>query len=136
MHYFRIILGLILGLLIGAVVNGSIIHLGTMLFPYPKGVDLTTLEGMNAFRDLPVKFYIFPFLAHAIGTLSGCLTALIFLKNKFHWVIYVIAYLFFVGGVVAVDMINAPVWFDLIDLSLAYLPMGWLALRSRLAKTA
>jgi hypothetical protein len=91
---------------------------------------------MNAFRDLPVKFYIFPFLAHAIGTLSGCLTALIFLKNKFQWVIYVIAYLFFVGGVVAVDMINAPVWFDLIDLSLAYLPMGWLALRSRLAKTA
>lgn len=136
MHYIRIILGLILGLLIGAVVNGSIIHLGTMLFPYPKGVDVTTTEGMNAFRDLPVKFYIFPFLAHAIGTLSGCLSALLILQGKFRWVIYVIAYLFFVGGVVAVDMINAPVWFDLIDLSLAYLPMSWLALKSRLAKTA
>jgi len=136
MLYLRIILGLILGLLIGAVVNGSIIHLGTMLFPYPKGVDVTTKEGLNAFRELPVKFYIFPFLAHAIGTLSGCLTALLFLKDKFQWVIYGIAYLFFVGGVVAVDMINAPVWFDLLDLSLAYLPMGWLALKSRLAKTA
>lgn len=136
MRYIRIILGLILGLLIGAVVNGSIIHLGTMLFPYPKGVDVTTTEGMNAFRDLPVKFYIFPFLAHAIGTLSGCLSALLILQGKFTWVIYVIAYLFFVGGVVAVDMINAPVWFDLIDLSLAYLPMSWLALKSRLAKTA
>lgn len=136
MRYIRIILGLILGLLIGAVVNGSIIHLGTMLFPYPKGVDVTTTEGMNAFRDLSVKFYIFPFLAHAIGTLSGCLSALLILQGKFRWVIYVIAYLFFVGGVVAVDMINAPVWFDLIDLSLAYLPMSWLALKSRLAKTA
>jgi hypothetical protein len=91
---------------------------------------------MNAFRDLPVTFYIFPFLAHAIGTLCACLTALLFIKDKFQWVIYVIAYLFFVGGVVAVDMINAPVWFDLIDLSLAYLPMGWLSLKSRLAKQA
>lgn len=63
MRYLRIILGLILGLLIGAVVNGSIIHLGTMLFPYPKGVDVTTKEGMNAFRELPVQFYIFPFFS-------------------------------------------------------------------------
>jgi hypothetical protein len=31
-------------------------------------------------------------------------------------------------------MINAPVWFDILDLSFAYLPMAWLASLSNLYK--
>jgi hypothetical protein len=36
----------------------------------------------------------------------------------------------------AVYMINAPWWFDVIDLTLAYIPMAWLATKSKFAKTA
>jgi len=50
--------------------------------------------------------------------------------------VYLIGFLFFIGGVMAVNMINAPLWFDVLDLSLAYLPMAWLSLQSKLAKKA
>ncbi len=136
MKALRIIGGLLIGLFVGAMVNGSFIQLGMNIFTLPKGVNFDTPEGMQAFRNLPLKFYIFPFLAHAIGTLSGCIVALLFVRNQAKWVIYCIGYLFFIGGVMAVDMINAPVWFDILDLSVAYLPMAWLATQSKLAKTA
>jgi len=134
MPFIRTVLGLTLGLFIGVVVNGSMVQLGTVLFPFPPEVNFDTSSGMQAFHDLPVHFYIFPFLAHAIGTLSGCITAIIILRNQGKWVVYSIGYLFFVAGIIAVDLINAPVWFDILDLSLAYLPMAWLSMQSRIAK--
>ncbi len=136
MNTFRIILGLFLGLFVGTMVNGSFIELGMKIFPYPEGFEFNTPEGMHAFYTLPLKYYIFPFLAHAIGTLSGCLIALLFVRTYTTWVVYTIGSLFLVGGIMAVYMINAPWWFDVIDLTLAYIPMAWLATKSKFAKTA
>jgi hypothetical protein len=136
MNTLRIILGLLLGLFVGAMVNGSFIELGMKIFPYPNGVNFNTPEGMKAFSELPFKYYIFPFIAHAIGTLSGCLVALLLVRTHAKWVVYSIGLLFFIGGVMAVYMINAPWWFDILDLSLAYLPMAWLSTKSKFAKTA
>jgi hypothetical protein len=136
MNVLRIILGLFLGLFVGAMVNGSFIELGMKIFPYPNGVNFNTPEGMKAFSELPFKFYIFPFIAHAMGTLSGCLIALLLVRTYATWVVYTIGFLFFTGGIMAVYMINAPLWFDILDLSLAYIPMAWLATKSKLAKTA
>ena len=42
----------------------------------------------------------------------------------------------FIGGIMAVYMINAPLWFDILDLSVAYFPMAWLSTKSKFAKTA
>lgn len=136
MNTLRIILGLFLGLFVGAMVNASFIELGMKIFPYPKGFEFNTPEGMEAFYSLPLKYYIFPFLAHAIGTLSGCLIALLFVRTYANWVVYTIGSLFLVGGIITVYMINAPLWFDILDLSMAYIPMAWLATKSKLAKTA
>lgn len=136
MNALRIILGLLLGLFVGAMVNGSFIELGMKIFPYPNGVNLNTPEGMEAFYRLPFKYYIFPFIAHAMGTLSGCLIALLLVRTYATWVVYTIGSLFFVGGIMAVYMINAPLWFDILDLSVAYFPMAWLATKSKFAKTA
>lgn len=136
MNALRIILGLFLGLFVGAIVNGSFIELGMNIFPYPKGFDINTPEGLKTFYTLPLKYYIFPFLAHAIGTLSGCLIALLLVRTNTTWVVYSIGTLFLIGGIMAVFMINAPWWFDVIDLTLAYIPMAWLATKSKLAKTA
>ncbi len=136
MHALRLILGLLLGLFVGVIVNGSFIELGIIIFPYPKGFDINTNEGMQTFYKLPLKYYIFPFLAHAFGTLSGCLIALLLVRKYLILVVYTIGFMFLVGGIIAVIMINAPWWFDVIDLSLAYIPMAWLALKSNLAKKA
>ena len=68
--------------------------------------------------------------------LSGSLIALLFVRTYTTWVVYTIGSLFLVGGIMAVYMINAPWWFDVIDLTLAYIPMAWLATKSKFAKTA
>ena len=136
MNTLRIILGLLLGLFVGAMVNGSFIELGMKIFPYPNGVNLNTPEGMEAFYGLPFKYYIFPFIAHAMGTLSGCLIALLLVRTYATWVVYTIGLIFFVGGIMAVYMINAPLWFDILDLGVAYFPMAWLSTKSKFAKTA
>jgi len=34
---------------------------------------------------------------------------------------------FLIGGISMVFMMPAPVWFVLLDLSVAYIPMGWLS---------
>jgi len=70
MVYLRITLSILLGLLSGGMVNGSFIHLGSKVFPYPSNFS------MDLFYTLPLKYYLFPFLAHALGTLSGCLVYL------------------------------------------------------------
>ena len=134
MHALRFILSLVFGLLVGAVVNGSIVNLGMLLFPFPEGVNFETKEGLSLFENLPIKYYIFPFLAHALGTLSGCIVALLFVRKWAKWSIYIIGYCFFVGGVMAGQRNNAPLWFDILDWSLAYLPMAWLASQSNLFK--
>lgn len=134
MHALRFILSLVFGLLVGAVVNGSIVNLGMLLFPFPEGVNFETKEGLSLFENLPIKYYIFPFLAHALGTLSGCIVALLFVRKWAKWSIYIIGYCFFVGGLMAGQLINAPLWFDILDLSLAYMPMAWLASHSNLFK--
>ena len=134
MHALRFILSLVFGLLVGAVVNGSIVNLGMLLFPFPEGVNFETKEGLSLFENLSIKYYIFPFLAHALGTLSGCIVALLFVRKWAKWSIYIIGYCFFVGGVMEGQLINAPLWFDILDLSLAYMPVAWLASQSNLFK--
>lgn len=130
MVYLRITLGILLGLLSGGMVNGSFIHLGSKVFPYPSNFS------MDLFYTLPLKYYLFPLLAHALGTLSGCLVYLRIAAKQAIWPVYVIGTSFFGGGVLVGTMINASLWFDCVDLILAYFPMAWLSTRSKLAKTS
>ncbi|MFM7566891.1 MAG: hypothetical protein ACKO4K_09105 [Flavobacteriales bacterium] len=130
MVYLRITLGLFFGLLTGGMVNGSFIHLGKLAFPYPPNFS------MDLFYTLPLKYYLFPFMAHALGTLSGCLIYLRIAAKHSLWPVYVIGTAFFGRDVLVGTMINAPLWFDVFDLVLAYFPMAWLSTRSALTKTA
>ena len=130
MVYFRITLGIILGLLSGGMVNGSFIHLGNIVFPYPSNFS------WDLFYTLPLKFYLFPFLAHALGTLCGCLLYLRIAAKYATWPVYIIGTAFFGGGVLVGTMINAPLWFDCVDLIFAYFPMSWLSTRSALTKSS
>lgn len=116
------ILAIILGIIIGSAVNMGIITLGGELMPFPGGT-----EPMNTAEWDTVHFFITLF-AHALGTLVGAYTAaLIAVKNKKAFALVIGGWFLFVG-IVMVFLVPAPIWFIILDLTVAYIPMaliGW-----------
>jgi hypothetical protein len=120
------ILVVIIGLVLGGVVNSGLITLSPHVIPPPSGADFTTVEGLQQNVHLmQPKHFIFPFLAHALGTLIGALFVSKFSTNKN--LCYIIGGMFLLGGIMAVKMIPAPMWFNVLDLVVAYLPMAFIA---------
>jgi len=124
----RNILAIIAGAAVGSAVNMGIIMISGSIIPPPEGADITTAEGLK--QALPLfqpKHFLFPFLAHAFGTLAGAVLAVIIAAS--HKMIFglSIGVLFLIGGIANIFMLPSPVWFAIVDLALAYLPMGFLA---------
>ena len=113
------ILVLLGGCIFGSVVNMGLIIAGNQLIPVADGMnpmDATMWE---------IKYFIFPFLAHAIGTLSGAFIVAKYTVS-YHMILAICMGIFFLlGGISMVFIMPAPVWFIVADLSLAYIPMGW-----------
>ena len=122
----RNVLAVITGIVLGSVVNMGIINLQYSFISLPEGVDVTNTESLKSSMHLfEPKHFIFPFLAHAIGTLVGAyLSVRIAASHKIFFALG-IGVFFLIGGISMVFMIPAPVWFIVADLSLAYIPMGW-----------
>lgn len=123
----RNIIAVITGVVIGSIVNMIIISISGSIIPPPEGTDNTTTEGlMEAMRLFAPKHFIFPFLAHAIGTLVGAfLAAKIATNHKIKFAFGIGAF-FFLGGIVAVSMLPSPLWYNAVDLLGAYFPMAYL----------
>ncbi|WP_177766040.1 hypothetical protein [Flavobacterium sp. I3-2] len=121
------ILAVILGLFIGGFVNMSIINISGSIIPPPNGIDITTEEGLKAAIPLfEPKHFLFPFLAHAIGTLVGAFITALIAKTYRKILALVIGLAFLIGGIMMVFMVPSPTWFTLTDLILAYIPMAFL----------
>jgi hypothetical protein len=126
----RNVLAVITGLVIGSAVNMALVYLGPVLIPLPDGADVTTPEGLAASIALfQPQHFLFPFLAHALGTLSGAWLAVTLGASRYQLLAGIISGFFLLGGIANVAMIGGPLWFNALDLTMAYLPMGWLALR-------
>ena len=124
----RVILAVVLGLVIGSAVNMGLITVSGKIIPPPAGADVTTMEGLKAALPLfEAKHFLFPFLAHALGTLVGAFLAALLAPAKSVVPAYIVGCLFLAGGIANVVMLPAPLWFSALDLLLAYLPMAWLA---------
>lgn len=123
----RNILAAIVGLVVGSLVNIGLVNIGPSVIPLPEGADVTTMENLRDSMKLftPVNF-IFPFLAHALGTLAGAFAAAKLAVSHHMKFALGIGVLFLIGGVAAVNMLGGPVWFNVADLLLAYIPMGFL----------
>lgn len=123
----RNILAVILGLVLGSLVNGALIAISGHVIPPPEGVDVTTEEGLKAGMHLfkPINF-LFPFLAHALGTLVGAFVASKIAANRKLLFAMVIGLAFFIGGIMTIFMLPSPIWFSIIDATLAYFPMAYL----------
>jgi len=124
------IFAVIVGLFVGATVNGALINISGSIIPPPEGFDLTTEEGLKgAMKIMEPKHFLMPFLAHAFGTLIGALlTALIAVTNKIRLAL-LIGLAFFIGGTLMVIMLPSPLWFTVLDLGFAYIPMAYLGAR-------
>jgi len=121
------IVALILGVMIGGVVNMLIVSNGSVLIPFPDGYDMTSMESMETTMSLlSPKNYIIPWLAHAIGTFIGALVTFNIAKTyRFHLAMTVCVF-YLMGGIYMVVSLPSPIWFNVIDLGLAYLPMAWI----------
>ncbi len=125
------------GLLAGGAVNGVLISIGSSIIPPPEGVDMTTTEGLKEGMSLlQPKNFIMPFLAHALGTLVGAFIVANFAEtNKFNFAMLVGVF-FLIGGAMMVVMVGGPLWFNVLDLVVAYFPMAWLGHRLAVGKSS
>ena len=120
-------IAVILGLIAGSLVNGGIIMIGPSLIPPPSGADVTTMEGLTTSMYLfQPKHFLMPFLAHALGTLAGAFTAAKIAESHQMKFALGIGLLFLAGGITNVFLLPSPLWFSILDLSFAYIPMAYL----------
>jgi len=120
------ILAVIIGWLVGSAVNMGLIQIGHTLIPI-EGVDTNDMEALAAVMPtLGFEYFIFPFLAHALGTLVGAVIAgWIAASHKMKFSLG-IGGLFLIGGIMVNFMLPGPTWFAVIDIVLAYIPMAWI----------
>lgn len=129
-NLYRNVAAVLLGFIVGSIVNMAIITVSPRLIPPPAGVDVSNVESMQASMHLfEAKHFLFPFLAHAGGAFVGSLLAFVAAGSRRAAMAYTVSTLFLAGGITASFMIPAPSWFKALDLTVAYLPMAWLATR-------
>lgn len=127
---FKNILAVIIGLFVGSVVNMFILLLSNSIIPAPNGADVTTVEGLKATIHLfEPKHFIFPFLAHALGTFAGAITTVLIASTHKAKLALIIGCFFLLGGIVNTFTLPSPLWFTIVDLVFAYLPMAYLAIK-------
>lgn len=121
------ILAVVAGLVIGSIVNMGLITISGSIIPLPEGVDNTTTEGLKESMHLfQPKHFIFPFLAHALGTLVGAFIAAKIAVTRKMTFAMVIGGFFLIGGITSVMMLPSPTWFSILDIVGAYIPMAWI----------
>lgn len=121
------IIAIITGFVGGSIINMAILNIGGNIIPPPEGADTSTMEGLKQAMSLytPIHF-LMPFLAHALGTLTGSLLAGMIAATYSKILSLVVGVFFMVGGITAILMLPSPLWFSITDLTLAYLPMAWI----------
>lgn len=121
------ILVVIAGLFIGSFVNMGILQLGSSVVKLPEGIDPSNMESMKAGMHLmETKHFLFPFLAHAIGTGIGAFVASKFGASGKQKLAFIVGGFFLLAGSINVFILPAPIWFCTLDILVAYIPMAYL----------
>jgi hypothetical protein len=124
---FRNVLAVVGGILVGGTVNMALVFAGPHIIAPPAGADVTTMEGLKASLHLfGPQHFVFPFLAHALGTLTGAAVAARLAASRPLMLAMVIGVLYLAGGVANTLTLPGPTWFNALDNVVAYLPMAWL----------
>ena len=131
----RNVLAVIVGIIAGSTLNMAIIMVSGSIVPPPLGADITTMEGLTASMHLftPINF-LMPFLAHALGTLIGAFIAALIAASHKMILGLVIGACFLIGGIMNIMMLPSPIWFSIVDIVGAYIPMGYLGVKLAIKK--
>ncbi len=122
----RNILAVIVGWFGGSVINMGLIQTGHRSMPI-EGMDPNDMNVMaEIMPTLEFKYFIFPFLAHALGTLVGATIAGLIAANSKMKFSMTIGFLFLIGGIIVNIMISGPIWFTIVDIAISYIPMAWI----------
>lgn len=123
----RNILAVLLGVVVGGAVNMGLIMISGSIISPPEGVDVTNSESLKESMHLfEPRHFLFPFLAHALGTLVGALlVARVAVGHQMKLALGIGGF-FLLGGIANAFMLPAPAWFIAVDLILAYLPFAWM----------
>ncbi len=120
-------LAVLAGIIVGSLVNMGLIMVSGFIIPPPPGGDITTMEGLASTMPLfEPKHFIFPFFAHALGTFVGAMIAARLAANRKIKMAFIIGFYFLLGGITMIILYPSPIWFTVVDLVFAYIPMAWL----------
>lgn len=129
MKVIRLVVQVLVGFIAGSLVNMGLVYVGPLIIPPPEGTDFSTMEGLKAAMPLmQPKHFLFPFLAHSMGTFAGASVAIFLSKQQQTIAPWLVGVLFFAGGLINIFLLPSPLWFTMLDLSLAYLPVAWLSI--------
>ena len=120
------ILAVIGGVLGGGLINSFLVSLGPNVIPLPEGADVAPDRLAESMALFGPENFVFPFLGHAIGTLFGAYVAARLAANNHMKFALGVGVFFLLGGITAVVMFGGPLWFKILDLVVAYVPMAWL----------
>jgi len=123
----RNIAAFLIGFIVGGFLNWLTITYLSPMFGVPEGVDPNDFDSIKAhIQQYEWKHFVAPFAAHCVGSLSG---AFICSKvaAKYHLGLSLgIAFLFIIPGAAMIASLNSPMWFNVLDLVVAYFPMAYL----------
>jgi len=124
--FVRNFLAIVIGWLIGSLVNMGLINAGHFFIPI-EDLDPNDMNALaKVMPTLSAKYFIFPFLAHALGTLVGAIVAgWIAASHKMKFSLAIGA-LFLLGGIAVSFILPAPIWFIACDIIIAYIPMAFI----------
>tara|TARA_B100001758_G_C17810643_1_gene304323 strand:+ start:129 stop:449 length:321 start_codon:yes stop_codon:yes gene_type:complete len=100
------------------LINMAVISFGGYIFEIPNNFNAMNWD---------LKYFIFPFLAHSLGTFSGALTVVKLSKKTSVIFPLIVGFYFLTGGIYMATILPAPRWFLFLDLIFAYIPMAFLA---------
>ncbi len=121
------VLAVAAGIIAGGILNMFIINMSSSIIPPPADADITTMEGLkNTMHLFEPKHFIMPFLAHALGSLLGAYIAVRLAARNHLMMAVVVGSFFLIGGIANVMMLPSPLWYSILDIVVAYLPMAYL----------
>ena len=99
MNVIRSIVAVVTGFIVGSGVNMSLIMVGPEIIPPPPGVDFSDSVSLaTSVHLLEAKHFVFPFLAHALGTFAGVLVGCLLSAGNRRLIALILVLLFFFGG--------------------------------------
>ncbi len=119
------ILAVMAGWIGGSIINMGLIQTGHALFPIDGIGPNDTKALAEILPTLDFKYFIFPFLAHALGTLIGAAIAFKIAASYKMKMALTVGALFLIGGIAINYLLPGPTWFAVADILVAYIPMAW-----------